>query len=61
MAEAAFEAAGMPIHAAIARRRLGQLPESRRNDEVAEADRELRRHGIRRPERMAAVFAPGWD
>ena len=51
----------MPIHAAVARRRLGQLPESRRNDEVDHADRELRRHGIRRPERMAAVFAPGWD
>lgn len=56
-AETHFTAAEMQIHQAIARRRLAEL---RADDSgVAAADRKLADLGIRNPESMAGVFAPG--
>ncbi len=51
----AFDRGDMPAHAAVARLRLGRLA----GDGAArEAERSLRRRGVRDPQRLAAVFAP---
>jgi eukaryotic-like serine/threonine-protein kinase len=58
---AQFEATSTPLFAEVARRRLG---ETIGGDEggvlVARADAWMNEHQIRRPERVAAVIAPGW-
>ncbi|WP_437304645.1 serine/threonine-protein kinase [Sorangium sp. So ce388] len=59
---AGYEAAGMALHAAAARRRRGVLAggdEGRR--QVAEADAHMAAEGIAKPERWAAMYAPGFD
>lgn len=56
-----FDAADMPLHAAVARRRLGQLlggDEGRRL--VAEAEAWMTEQGVRDPDRMTGLFAPGF-
>ncbi|HUQ04191.1 MAG TPA: AAA family ATPase [Kofleriaceae bacterium] len=56
-----FEAANMALHAAIARRRLGALRGGERGRElVAAADAWLAGQGVRRPDRFAALLAPGF-
>ncbi len=59
-AEAGFEAADMALHAACARRRLGQViggDEGRTL--IAAANEWMRGQEIKNPERMAAMIAPG--
>jgi len=63
LAEAAarFEAVDMPLYAAAAHRRLGQLlggDEGR--SLVAKADAWMRGQNIKNPARMGAIFAPGF-
>ncbi len=59
-AEAGFESADMELHAAVSRRRRGQLLGSEEGARfVREADRWMAEQGIRDPERMAGVLAPG--
>jgi hypothetical protein len=56
-----LEAAGLCLHAAAARRRLGELvsgSEGRRL--VEQADAWMKGQNIRRPDRMAALLAPGF-
>jgi len=59
-AAAALESANMQLHAAVARRRLG---EAMADDEgralVAASDAGMRAIGVRDPGAMAAIFAPG--
>ncbi len=56
-AENGFVAGDMRILAAVARRRRGQCLEAA--DDVREADHRLREQGVERPDRLAAVYAPG--
>lgn len=55
-----LDAVDMPLHAAAARRRLGEL---KGGDEgtalIAEVDTWMASHGIRNPARLAAMYAPG--
>ena len=61
-AEAAFLESDMAIHGAVTRRRRGQCDAVYGAAGVDEADHRLRDQGIRRPERLAAVFSPGcWE
>jgi hypothetical protein len=61
-AEEAFRAADMGLHAAIARRRRGEL---QGGDEgrtlVAEADAWMALEGVKNPTRMCAALAPGFS
>jgi tRNA A-37 threonylcarbamoyl transferase component Bud32/tetratricopeptide (TPR) repeat protein len=53
-------AASMGLHAAVARRRLGELMGGEEGRAfVARADAWMREHGVSRPEPMALVLAPG--
>jgi hypothetical protein len=55
-----FDAADMGLHAAALRHRLGRLVGGGRGRELTEqATRWMEGQGIRRPDRMAATFAPG--
>ncbi len=57
-AAALSDASGMPVLAALARRRIGQLvPGEAGEPAIAEADRVLREHGVVAPERFARAFA----
>ena len=56
----AFTALDMSLHAAAARRRLGEVAGGERGYTlIAEADSWMRTHGIRNPERMTIMLAPG--
>jgi serine/threonine protein kinase/tetratricopeptide (TPR) repeat protein len=58
-ARTAFEAADMAVHAAVARRREGELMPGRGGRRaVEEAERTLVSQGILRPERIVQMFAP---
>ena len=55
-----LEAAGLHLHAAAARRRLGELVADDRGYRlVEEADAWMRGQNIRRPDRMTTLLAPG--
>ncbi len=54
-----FEAAGMDLHAAVSRRRRGQVTGSDGKRLIREADRWLSDQGVVDVERIAAVIAPG--
>ena len=59
-AAGAFDATDMVVHAAVARWRRGRLAEA--VDPVSDAEALLRELGVRDPQRLAAVLAPGgWD
>ena len=59
-AEAGLAGADMALHAAVARRRRGESMEGDAGrDLVAAADAWMTGQGIRNPERMAAMLAPG--
>jgi hypothetical protein len=54
-----FDAAGMLLHAAVARRRLGEcLPGG--GELIAQADTAITERGVRNPLRMTALVAPGF-
>jgi serine/threonine protein kinase len=56
-----FDSLGMQLHAETARRRLGQLLGGQNgNALIVAADARMTSLGIRRPARIAAVFAPGF-
>jgi serine/threonine protein kinase len=58
---ATFDAAGMLLHAAVARRRLGEcLAGADGRAMIEQADAVMRDHGIRNPLRLAALNAPGF-
>jgi tetratricopeptide (TPR) repeat protein len=58
---AIFEKVGMPIHAAVARRRLGECRASAGGDQlIDEADAAMVERDIRNPARMTALYAPGF-
>ncbi|HTU19744.1 MAG TPA: AAA family ATPase [Gemmataceae bacterium] len=57
---AVFEASGMPLHAAVARRRLGECLEGAEGTRlIVEADASLTEAGIRNPACMTTLYAPG--
>lgn len=59
-ADAAFTTADMHLHAAIARRRWGQMLGGSRGEELRrQADEWMACQTIRNPERMTALLAPG--
>ena len=59
-AEAGLTAADMALHAAVARRRRGQLlGGDTGRGLVSEADAWMAKQGIKSPERFAAMLAPG--
>ncbi|RMH16496.1 MAG: serine/threonine-protein kinase PknK [Acidobacteria bacterium] len=62
-AAAGFEAAEMGLYAQVSRRRRGQLLGGAEGPRlVAEADAWITEHGVRRPDRLADVLAPGeWE
>ncbi len=58
--EVRYDACQMALHAAAVRRRRGDLLGPGRGwDERAGADRTMREEGVREPERLCAVMAPG--
>jgi hypothetical protein len=58
---ATFERVGMPMHAAVARRRLGEcIVGAEGNRLIDEADAAMVRRDIRNPIRMTALYAPGF-
>jgi serine/threonine protein kinase/KaiC/GvpD/RAD55 family RecA-like ATPase len=60
-AAAALDAAGMRMHAACARFRLGRLQDGSDGEQtMAEASAVLASEGVSRPERMVAALAPGF-
>jgi hypothetical protein len=60
-AEARFAATDMAMHAATARRRRGELLGGEDGRRLVEAaDREMRERGVANPERMTAMYAPGF-
>ena len=59
-AEVDLAAADMPLHAMMARRRRGELLGDAGIAIVHEADAWCAARGIRRPDRFAAMLAPGW-
>ncbi len=61
VAEAGFEATGFELHAAVCRRRRGELLGTGAGSElIAAADAWMLRHGVASPQRMARVVAPGF-
>lgn len=59
-AEAGFEVAGVGLHAAVSRRRRGQLLGGDDSLKlIASADEWMVGQGIKNPERMSAMLAPG--
>ena len=59
-AEDGFVAADMPLHANVARRRLGRLIGGAAGAKMVEQTEDwLRNQGIRHPDRFAEIFAPG--
>jgi hypothetical protein len=61
-AHVAFEREAMRLHAVAARRRLGQLLSNDKGRAlVAEADTWMGSQGIKNPERMTKLMAPGFD
>jgi hypothetical protein len=60
-AEQGFRAVDMALYAAAARRRCGQfLAGSAGTDLIGAADMAMGEQGVRRPERMVRVLAPGF-
>jgi hypothetical protein len=58
---AIFEKVGMPLHAAVARRRLGEcLAGAKGNKLIEEAEAAMAKRDIRNPIRMTALYAPGF-
>jgi hypothetical protein len=57
-AEAGFRAAAMPLHAAVARWRLAELGGSPAA-QLGAARAWFRSRGVARPDRIAAMLAPG--
>jgi eukaryotic-like serine/threonine-protein kinase len=56
-----FESSGMSLHAAVARRRLGEcLPDAEGLPLIDQATSAMTALGIRNPERMTALYAPGF-
>jgi hypothetical protein len=56
-----FEKVGMPLHAAVARRRLGEcLADAEGNRLIDEADAAMAGRDIRNPVRWTALYAPGF-
>ena len=56
-----FERAQMRMHAAAARRRLGErLKDERGQTLISEADAWMREQGIKNPEAMTRMLAPGF-
>lgn len=56
-----FDAIGMQLHAACARRRLGALRGGSEGERlIAEGDRFMREQAIARPDRFTAMLAPGF-
>ncbi len=56
-----FEAADMPLHAAVSRRRLGELLNGQAGRSlIDEADAWMTGQGIKNPPRMTALYAPGF-
>lgn len=56
-----FDAAGMPLHAAVSRRRLGELLAGQEGrDLIEKADAWMARQGVKNPPRMTALYAPGF-
>jgi hypothetical protein len=61
-AAASLTAADMHLHAAVARRRLGQLLEGTQGQELMRQGEEaMNGQKIRNLDRMTALLAPGWD
>jgi hypothetical protein len=57
----AFEESGMALHAAVTRRRLGQLLDGEEGRGLlAASDACMAAHGVERPERFAVALAPGF-
>ena len=60
-AEQGFRAVDMALYGAAARRRCGQLLGGDAGEQlIASADQAMAEQGVRRPERMARVLAPGF-
>ncbi len=60
-AVAGFDAADMPLHAVVSRRRLGELLGGQAGHSlIDEADAWMTSQGIRNPPRMTALYAPGF-
>ena len=59
-AEAAFDAAGMTLYAAAARRRRGELLGGAGRELVAAADAVMAARGVVNPARFAEMYAPGF-
>jgi hypothetical protein len=60
-AAALFDAAGMSLHAAVARRRHGECLSGENGRKlIAQADAAMTGRGVRNPLRMTALYAPGF-
>jgi hypothetical protein len=60
-AAVALEAIAMPLYAAAARRRLGEILGGERGEAmINEADDSMIKQGTVRPDRMTAMYAPGF-
>jgi hypothetical protein len=56
-----LDAAGLRLHAAAARRRLGERVAGSRGQRLVEqADAWMKGQNVRRPDRMTALLAPGF-
>jgi hypothetical protein len=53
-----FDAMGMVLYAAACRRRAGELRGGEEGDAVCSADERMRERGVKRPDRMVAIFSP---
>ena len=61
-ASAGFDREAMRLHAAVARRRLGQLLANARGEALIQAAEEwMTSQGIKNPERMTGLLAPGFS
>ena len=59
-AAAAFDAVNMPLYAASARRRLGEIIGGDDGEAlVSDADLLMTSRGVRQPARLTAMYAPG--
>jgi hypothetical protein len=57
-----FDLANMHLYAAAARRRLGQLIEGKKGEDLkVEAESWMQKQGVHDPERMTRMLAPGLD
>jgi hypothetical protein len=53
-----FDALGMTFYAAACQRRAGELRGGEAGDAVRSADERMSERGVKRPDRMAAIFVP---